>query len=57
MEMSNKPKTYTLFTRFQLPPDTDPDVIRAGVRMAVKHEEGEFTGLGGGVDVVVRSEN
>ncbi len=57
--MSKKPKkkTYTLFTRFQLPPDTDPDIIRAGVRMVVTHEDGEFTGLDGGVDVVVRSEN
>ena len=56
--MSKKPKkkTYTLFTRFQLPPDTDPDIIRAGVRMTVTHEDGEFTGLGDGVDVVVRSE-
>jgi len=55
--MTNKPKTYTLFTRFQLPPGTDPDIIRAGVRMVVAHEDGEFTGLNEGIDVVVRSEN
>ncbi len=55
--MSKKPKTYTLFTRFQLPPGTDPDIIRAGVRRAVKHEGGEFTGLGEGGDIVVRGEN
>ncbi len=57
--MSNKPKkkTYTLFTRFQLPPDTDPDIIRALVSAVIMNEGGEFTGLSEGVDVVVRGEN
>jgi hypothetical protein len=54
--MTKKKKTYTLFTRFQLPPDTDPDSVKGGIRVSIKREGGEFTGLDGGVDIVIRGE-